>query len=185
VPVRPVAALGLAFLLVAAESRADPLDPDSAQLGQRGDVIESSAGWRAVTGLRMEQWIAPASDHLRVDVRLRLPEMGLGEHISIETFNWERLDLGEERAEGDWKSGTVYYLLGARYRRESGSHGFSVGAHALGWSGHGRLLTPWLGVRLGQLDGPSIAAEVHLLGLGPMGGELYSPLDDADFMPPS
>ena len=133
-----------------------------------------------MTGLRLEQWIAPAGDHLRFDVRLTLPEMAFGERFSVETFNWERLDVAEGRSPRG-ENGTVYHLLGARYRREGELIGFFVGAHAFTWSGHGRPLTPWLGIRVGDLDVVAVSAEARLLGLGPMGGELQSPLDDADF----
>lgn len=170
-----VALLWVAFL--ASDARAEP--PAHGQVQDGGDGVGPARGWRAITGLRLEQWIAPATDHLRLDVRLTLPEMALGERFSIETFNWERLDVAEGREERG-ESGTIYHLLGARYRREADRYAFFVGAHVFSWSGHGRPLTPWLGVRLGQADGPSIAADARLLGFGPAGGELLSPLDDAD-----
>jgi len=181
-PLRPLSSplLCLALLLCApASGRAQTLLPASAEVedGQHGDG--STGGWRAVSGLRLEQWIAPVDDHLRFDVRLHLPEMGLGERFSVQTFDWERLDVAEGRSDKG-ESGTVYHLLGARYRHETDSHGFFVGAHALTWSGHGRPLTPWLGLRIGGVDGMSVTAEANLLGLGPLGGELLSPLDDAD-----
>jgi hypothetical protein len=134
-----------------------------------------------VTGLRVEQWIAPVSDHLRFDVRLTLPEMALGERFSIETFKWERLDVAEGRSErGD--NGTVYQLLGARYRNDAGPYAFFIGTHLFTWSGRVRPLVPWLGLRLGEANGPSLSIEAHLLGVGPRGGELLSPLDDADIL---
>jgi hypothetical protein len=173
---RPLVAL-FSVALLSSTARAEP--PAHGQVQDGGDGVGPVRGWRAITGLRLEQWIAPVADHLRLDVRLTLPEMALGERFSIETFNWERLDVAESRAERG-ESGTVYHLLGARYRREAGSYAFFVGAHAFSWSGHGRPLTPWLGVRIGEAEGPSIAAEARLLGFGPAGGELLSPLDDAD-----
>jgi hypothetical protein len=177
-----VAAALIPAIRTSAEAQGtEPADTRSAaQVEDDGDGGGSRSGWRAVTGLRLEQWIAPARDHLRFDVRLSLPEMALGRHVSIETFNWERLDVAEGRSErGD--NGTVYQLLGARYRRESGGHAFFIGAHALSWSGHARPLVPWVGLRLGERGGMSIAAEGHLLGLGPHAGEMRSPLDEADF----
>jgi len=152
----------------------------AAQLEDGGKGVGFGAGWRPVTGLRLEQWIAPARDHLRFDVRLSLPEMGLGEHVSIETFKWERLDVAEGRSSrGD--NGTVYHLLGARYRHESDGFAFYIGAHSLTWSGHARALVPWIGLRVGERGHMSFAAEAHLLGLGPHAGDMRSPLDEADF----
>jgi len=172
---RPLAAL-LVLLAAPVDASAEP--PPGGELTDGGGV-GPIRGWHVLNGLRVEQWIAPVDDHLRFDVRLRLPEMALGDHFSVELFNWERLDVAEGRSEsGD--NGTVYHLLGARYRRDAGAYAFFLGAHALTWSGHGRPLRPWLGMRLGESDGPSIAIEADLLGLGPQGGELLSPLDDAD-----
>jgi hypothetical protein len=173
---RALAALPLVALLAKVAS-AEP--PREGTVHDGGEGASRARGWRAITGLRLEQWIAPVADHLRFDVRLTLPEMALGERFSIETFSWERLDVAEGRPERG-EGGTVYHLLGARYRRDAGWYGLFVGAHAFSWSGHGRPLTPWLGVRFGDPQGASIAAEAHLLGVGPAGGELLSPLDDAD-----
>jgi len=139
-----------------------------------------SGGWRAATGLRVEQWIAPTDDHLRFNVRITLPEVAFGEHLGFAAFAWERLDVAEGKKSNRGENGTVYQLLGARYRRDHQHYGFFVGAHALTWSGRGRPVTPWLGVRLGPTDGPSITGEARLLGLGPQGGEMSSPLDDTD-----
>ena len=155
-----------------------PTPPERGELDGGPGEGGPDAGWHVASGLRLEQWIAPAGDHLRFDVRLHLPEMALGKHLSVATFAWERLDVAEGAGRGE--SGTVYQLLGTRYRREADAYGYFVGAHVLTWSGHGRPVTPWLGLRLGPRDGPSISAEASLLGLGPQGGELLSPLDDAD-----
>lgn len=171
------AAAALALPALARAQAPAALTPS--EVDDRAEEPEAPRGWRVASGLRVEQWIAPVDDHLRFDVRLALPEMAFGEHLSFATFDWERLDVAEGRSGRD-ESGTVYNLLGARYRRERDTYGFFVGAHLLTWSGHGRPVTPWLGVRLGRLDGPSITAEARLLGLGPQGGELLSPLDDAD-----
>ncbi len=153
--------------------------PDRSDVADAGEEGAPAEGWRAATGLRVEQWIAPANDHLRFNVRVTLPEVAFGEHFSFSTFAWERLDVAEGKsARGE--NGTVYQLLGARYRSDHQRYGFFVGAHVLTWSGHGRPVTPWLGVRLGEVDGPSITADARVLGLGPQGGEMSSPLDDTD-----
>jgi hypothetical protein len=148
-------------------------DEDDGEEGEPGD------GWRAATGLRVEQWIAPADDHLRFDVRVTLPEVAFGQHLAFSAFAWERLDVAEGKSTRG-ENGTVYQLLGARYRSDHRGYGFFVGAHALTWSGRGRPLTPWLGVRVGATDGPNLTAEARVLGLGPQGGEMSSPLDDTD-----
>jgi hypothetical protein len=152
---------------------------DSAGVADDGEEAAPSEGWRAATGLRVEQWIAPTDDHLRFNVRVTLPEVAFGDRLAFSAFAWERLDVAEgKKTRGE--NGTVYQLLGARYRSDHERYGFFVGAHALTWSGHGRPVTPWLGVRLGPVDGPSITAEARLLGLGPQGGDMTSPLDDTD-----
>ena len=171
----------LAAAALAAPARAGaqpPRLPSQSQVDGTPGEGDAGPGWRVASGLRLEQWIAPTGDHLRFDVRLHLPEMAFGKHLSIATLTWERLDVAE--AAGRAESGTIYQLLGTRYRREADLYGYFVGAHLLTWSGHGRPVTPWLGLRVGRADGPSIRAEASLLGLGPQGGELLSPLDDAD-----
>jgi hypothetical protein len=171
-----------AFLAAPTEAGAQAESGDTPTRGTLEDRMGGAGegrGWRALTGLRLEQWIAPVDDHLRFDVRLTLPEMAFGERFSVETFKWERLDVAEGRSERG-ENGTVYHLLGARYRRDTDMVGFFVGAHAFTWSGHGRPVTPWLGLRVGDVDVLAVSAEARLLGLGPLGGELMSPLDDAD-----
>jgi len=162
--------------LPAAESITEP----GADIDELGDGGDEKKGWHAVTGLRAEQWIVPTDDHLKFNVRLSLPEAGLGKRFTISTFSWERLDVAEGKKSNRGENGTVYQLLGARYRRDAHYYGFFVGAHLLTWSGKGRPVTPWLGLRLGPVDGPSIRSEARLMGLGPQGGELGSPLDDTE-----
>ncbi len=172
------AALG-APLQAGAQTPTLASQPDRTDVADGDEAGEPAEGWRAATGLRVEQWIAPTADHLRFNVRVTLPQVAFGEHLAFSAFAWERLDVAEgKRTRGE--NGTVYQLLGARYRSEHQHYGFFVGAHALTWSGHGRPVTPWLGVRLGEVDGPSITAEARVLGLGPQGGEMSSPLDDTD-----
>jgi len=169
-------ALGTARFAPSALAQAPAQFVDDGDAGRPAD-----RSWRVVSGLRLEQWIAPVDDHLRFNVRLTLPEMAFGDRFSIETFNWERLDVAKGTTE-QRESGTVYHLLSARYRREADRYSYFIGVHTFSWSGHSRPLTPWLGLRVGSTAGPSIAAEAHLLGLGPAGGpsELGSALDDAE-----
>ena len=123
--------------------------------------------WRAATGLRVEQWIAPRGGGMGLDVRLTLPEMEHGAW-AVETFSWERLDvMGEDL---DPEEGTTYQVLGLR--RWFGSSGARVfaGAHVMSYAGDARGFTPWFGFRLGQAtSGPVLAAEVRLLGMGIVG----------------
>jgi hypothetical protein len=175
----------LAAAALGAPLQAGAQTPTLVSQPERSDIAEGEEGapsgrWRAATGLRVEQWIAPTDDHLRFNVRVTLPQVAFGEHLAFSAFAWERLDVAEGKKSNRGENGTVYQLLGARYRSEHRYHGFFVGAHALTWSGHGRPVTPWLGVRLGAVDGPSITAEARMLGLGPQGGEMSSPLDDTD-----
>jgi hypothetical protein len=173
------AAFGAPAIVRADSSEAPPAPTRSEVSDRDGGEDEAERPFRLVTGLRVEQWIAPAPDHLRFNVRFSLPEASIGEHMSVAAFAWERLDVAEGKSQ-DSENGTVYQMLGTRYRRETENYGYFIGAHILTWSGRARPVTPWLGLRLGPVDGPSISADARLLGLGPQGGEQQSPLDDTD-----
>lgn len=138
--------------------------------GPEGEGPGAGAGtpdWRAATGLRVEQWIAPRSGGMGLDVRLTLPEM---EHagFAVETFSWERLDVMEEDLDPD--AGTVYQVLGVRRWFGGARAGVFAGAHVMTFADGPRGFTPWFGFRLGRSSGgPMLAAEVRLLGMGVIG----------------
>lgn len=123
--------------------------------------------WRAATGLRVEQWIAPRGGGMGLDVRLTLPEMEHGDW-AVETFSWERLDvMGEEL---DTDEGTTYQVLGLRRWFGSARARVFGGVHVMSFAGDARGFTPWFGFRLGRATGgPVLAAEVRLLGMGIVG----------------
>ena len=140
-------------------ARADGQDEDPSP-------ADGTHGWRAATGLRMEQWIAPRSGGMGLDVRLTLPEM---EHarFAVETFSWERLDVMEEDLDPD--AGTVYQVLGVRRWFGGAAASVFAGAHVMTFADGPRGFTPWFGFRLGRDGGPMLAAEVRLLGMGVIG----------------
>ncbi len=149
----------LAGLAAGGSARAD--DPE------QGPPAGEPTDWRAATGLRVEQWIAPRGSGMGLDVRLTLPEMEHG-RFSVETFSWERLDVMEE--ELDPEDATTYQVLGLRRWFGSARAGVFAGAHVMSFAGHARGFTPWFGFRLGRITGgPVLAAEVRLLGLGIVG----------------
>jgi len=139
-----------------------------AQAPEQGSGAGSAPGWRAATGLKVEQWIAPRGGGMGLDVRLTLPEM---EHdlFSVETFSWERLDVMEEELDPD--AATVYQVLGVRHWFGGAQAGVFAGAHVMSYAaGDARGLTPWFGFRLGRAGGgPHLDGEVRLLGLGVVG----------------
>lgn len=127
----------------------------------------AAPGWRAASGLKAEQWIAPRGGGMGLDVRLTLPEMERGRY-SVETFSWERLDVMEEELEPT--EATVYQVLGVRRWFGGEAAGVFAGAHVMSFAGHARGFTPWFGFRLGPASGgPALAADVRLLGLGVVG----------------
>ena len=151
-------ASGCLFAVVAAAGGAQAEGPERSS---------EPTEWQQATGLRVEQWIAPRGGGMGLDVRLTLPEMEHGDW-SVETFSWERLDvMGEEL---DTEEGTTYQVLGLR-RWFGGSRArVFAGAHVMSFAGDARGFTPWFGFRLGlATDGPALAAEVRLLGMGIVG----------------
>ena len=136
-----------------------------ARADEADDLGGPEGGWRAATGLRMDQQATPRDGGLALGVRLTLPEVARGA-LSIETFRWERLDVAQDRSALGDDSDTVYQVLGARQTFDGTYLGAFVGAHAMTWSGaSARGLTPWLGARVGRLDGPRLEAEARLLGV--------------------
>jgi hypothetical protein len=135
---------------------------------QNPDAPAAAPGWRAASGLRAEQWIAPRGGGMGLDVRLTLPEMERG-RFGVETFSWERLDVMEEELDPD--EGTVYQVLGVRRWFGGERAGVFAGAHVMSFAGgDARGFTPWFGFRIGAATGgPSLAADVRLLGLGVVG----------------
>jgi len=134
---------------------------------EQGGPGSEPTEWRAATGLRVEQWIAPRGGGMGLDVRLTLPEMEHGAW-AVETFSWERLDvMGEDL---DPEEGTTYQVLGLRRWFGSARARVFAGAHVMSYAGDARGFTPWFGFRLGQATGgPVLAAEVRLLGMGIVG----------------
>jgi hypothetical protein len=156
--VRVVLASAAAIALAAGTARAE---------GPEEGPGTGDPGWRAATGLRVEQWMAPRSGGMGLDVRLTLPEM---EHagFAVETFSWERLDVMQEDLDPD--AGTVYQVLGVRRWFGSARAGVFAGAHVMTYADGPRGFTPWFGFRLGRAQGgPLLAAEVRLLGMGVIG----------------
>lgn len=158
---RVLLASAAAVALAAGPARAEEPEHD-----RPGGAL-GAPGWRAATGLRVEQWIAPRSGGMGLDVRLTLPEM---EHagFAVETFSWERLDVMEEDLDPD--AGTVYQVLGLRRWFGGARAGVFAGAHVMTYADGPRGFTPWFGFRLGPASGgPMLAAEVRLLGMGVIG----------------
>jgi hypothetical protein len=157
---RAVLASATVIALAAGSARAD--GP-----GEGPGSGASNPDWRAATGLRAEQWMAPRSGGMGLDVRLTLPEM---EHASfaVETFSWERLDVMEEDLDPD--AGTVYQVLGLRRWFGGPRAAVFAGAHVMTYADGPRGFTPWFGFRLGRAQGgPTLAAEVRLTGMGVIG----------------
>lgn len=163
-------AAALSVLAASASARADD--------GPRDDLGEDDAGgWRASTGLRLEQWATPRGDSIGIDFRLALPEMSRGS-IGVETFTWERVDVTQDHGTSD--EGTVYQLGGVRKHFGGELAGVFLGAHVMSWSGGARGFTPWLGLRVGREGGLSLTADARMLGLGVIGRHTERPLENAD-----
>ena len=115
-------------LATAAGARLAHADATDDQLGG------ADAGWRASTGLRIDQQATPRDGGLALGVRLTLPEVARGA-LSVETFRWERLDVTQDRSALGEDRGTVYQVLGARQTFDGSLLGAFVGAHVMTWSG--------------------------------------------------
>jgi hypothetical protein len=138
----------------------------SARADATDDRLDGTdGGWRASTGLRMDQQATPRDGGLALGVRLTLPEMARGA-LSVETFRWERLDVTQDRSALGEDRGTVYQVLGVRQSFDGALLGAFVGAHVMTWSGtSARGVTPWLGARLGRARGTRLEGEARLLGV--------------------
>ena len=146
-------------LATAAGARLAHADATDDQLGG------ADGGWRASTGLRIDQQATPRDGGLALGVRLTLPEVARGA-LSVETFRWERLDVTQDRSALGEDRGTVYQVLGARQTFDGSLLGAFVGAHVMTWSGDSaRGITPWLGARVGRVDGVRLEGEARLLGV--------------------
>ncbi|HUS65649.1 MAG TPA: hypothetical protein VMZ28_13960 [Kofleriaceae bacterium] len=146
-------------LVAAAGARPARADAQDDRLGG------TEGGWRASTGLRIDQQATPRDGGLALGVRLTLPEVARGS-LSVETFRWERLDVTQDRSALGEDQGTVYQVLGARQSFDGSFLGAFVGAHVMTWSGDSaRGVTPWLGGRVGRLRGARLEGEARLLGV--------------------